>query len=82
MLIIGSKTSTIINFLKAVSPKIAVIGVGKNNKFGHPSIETLENLKKVGCKIYRTDESGEISINVDRKEKIYIKKYRTGISVL
>lgn len=44
----GSKTSTTQEFLDAVKPKKALIGVGKNNKFGHPSnivIERLENLR-------------------------------------
>ena len=42
----GSKTSTTIPFLEAVSPKIALIGVGENNKFGHPNVETLDKLNK------------------------------------
>ena len=56
----GSKTSTSKEFLKAVSPQIALIGVGENNKFGHPHELTLERLNDIGCKIFRTDENGEI----------------------
>ena len=44
----GSKSSTTQEFLNAVKPQKALIGVGKNNKFGHPSnivIERLENLR-------------------------------------
>lgn len=44
----GSKTSSTQEFLEAVKPKIALIGVGKNNKFGHPNdgvIDRLENLR-------------------------------------
>ncbi len=40
----GSKTSSSEEFIKVVSPKIALIGVGENNKFGHPSNVTLERL--------------------------------------
>ena len=58
----GSKTSSIDNFIMATSPQIALIGVGKNNKFGHPSETTIDKLKKVKCKIYRTDEMGEIKL--------------------
>ncbi len=39
----GSKTSTTAEFLKAVKPRYALIGVGKNNKFGHPSENTIKN---------------------------------------
>ena len=43
----GSKTSTTGEFLKAVTPKIALIGVGENNLFGHPNGEVLERLKQI-----------------------------------
>ena len=71
----GSKTSTSKEFLEAVSPQIALIGVGENNKFGHPDEITLERLNDIGCKIFRTDENGEIvlkkgvCINIYRKNK-------------
>lgn len=44
----GSKTSSTMQFLKCVKPKLALIGVGKNNTFGHPSdvvIKRLENMR-------------------------------------
>ena len=41
----GSKTSTSEEFLKYVKPEIALIGVGENNKFGHPNQSTIEKLK-------------------------------------
>ena len=61
----GSKTSSIKEFINVVSPKYAVIGVGKDNKFGHPSEKTLETLNDKNVKIYRTDISGEITIIID-----------------
>ncbi len=63
----GSKTSTTEKFLEAVKPKLAVIGVGKNNTFGHPSNITLESLEVMKCKIFRTDENGEITIETNGK---------------
>ena len=68
----GSKTSSTSEFINVVNPKIAVIGVGKNNKFGHPNENVLERLKQLGCKVFRTDLGGEISIEVNRSSK-----YRT-----
>ena len=61
----GSKSSSIKEFINAVNPKYAVIGVGKDNKFGHPSEKTLETLNDKNVKIYRTDISGEIMIIID-----------------
>ena len=49
---------------------MALIGVGKNNKFGHPNSEVLDRLKNTEVEIYRTDEEGEMSIFVDEKGKI------------
>lgn len=71
----GSKTSSIQEFVKKVQPKIALIGVGENNKFKHPDFEVLNRLQQIGTKIYRTDVNGEISIKVNRKGRINIKKF-------
>lgn len=70
----GSKTSTTLEFLNAVKPKYAIIGVEKENKFGHPSNITIQNLKKMNVKVYRTDEMGEIMIKINNKRKILIEK--------
>ena len=69
----GSKTSTTDEFLSRVKPKIALIGVGKDNMFGHPSNTTIEKLENMGIKIYRTDLNGEISICVNDKGQVSIK---------
>ena len=61
----GSETSTSGEFLKAVSPKCAVISCGKNNDYGHPHEKTLKKLEKQGTEIYRTDISGTISLFAD-----------------
>lgn len=57
----GSNTSSSFNFLQYISPKEAVISVGKNNKYGHPSKEVISDLKSLNIKINRTDEIGTIS---------------------
>ena len=66
----GSKTSSTKQFLEAVKPKIALIGVGEDNNFGHPNSGVIERLESIGCKIYRTDKCGEISIRFDKQVKI------------
>lgn len=69
----GSKTSSIPEFIKAVKPKIALIGVGKNNTFGHPNKQTIKNLENIKCRIYRTDLQGEIIIRIDQKGRMNVK---------
>ena len=44
---------------------MALIGVGSNNKFGHPNDSVLERLEQDEIKMYRTDEMGEIVIKTN-----------------
>lgn len=69
----GSKTSSREEFIKLVAPKIALIGVGENNKFGHPADITLERLEKENVKVYRTDQMGEVSITINKNGEIKVK---------
>ena len=64
----GSDSSTIEAFLEAVSPKYAIISVGKDNKYKHPSEEVVEALNQKGITVYRTDLDGDIVIVSDGKE--------------
>jgi len=73
----GSATSTTAEFLAVVSPQLAVISVGKDNPFGHPSDEVMDRLKKkLGSEnIYRTDEQGTIEFITDG-ERLWVKVER------
>ena len=76
----GSKTSTTEKFLEKVNPKMALIGVGEDNTFGHPNKETLERISRYTNKIYRTDKNGEINIMYKfyKKGKIKIRSLYGG----
>lgn len=63
----GSSSSTTPEYLARVSPKYAVIMVGKGNDYGHPHKETMELLKSKGITVYRTDEQGTIIAESDGK---------------
>ena len=58
----GSKTSSGKEFIDEINPEYSIISVGKNNRYGHPNKETLDNLKD--SKIYRTDEDGSIMFKI------------------
>jgi competence protein ComEC len=70
----GSKTSTSLQFLAAVDPEVAVISVGEDNPFGHPSPEVWERLiGRLGeDNVYRTDEDGTIEFITDG-ETLWLK---------
>ena len=61
----GSRTSTSPTFVQAVAPTYALISDGKDNKYGHPHRETLNNLTQFGAKIFRTDLLGTIIVKSD-----------------
>ena len=68
----GSKTSSSKSFINEINPKNSIISVGKNNRYGHPNKEVLENLKD--SKIYRTDQDGSIIFKI-KKNKLRIETY-------
>jgi len=57
----GSDTSTTTDFLGAVDPRYAVISVGKDNSYGHPSSSVIKRLQDRGVQVYRTDENGSVT---------------------
>ncbi|MDO8488163.1 MAG: MBL fold metallo-hydrolase [bacterium] len=71
----GSKTAMIDEWIKQVSPQLAVIEVGKNNRFGHPRPEALHQLEEVGAKILRTDLNGEVEVITDGSKWWYNLEY-------
>ncbi len=58
----GSDTSTTNNFLQAVSPSYAIIEVGQNNPFHHPSPRIIRRLERKAIKLFRTDQDKTIHI--------------------
>ena len=64
----GSKTSSSKGFIEQINPKLAVISVGKNNRYNHPNEEVINTLEERGIKILRTDINGGISYYFSKKE--------------
>jgi len=58
----GSKTSSSEKFINEINPKYSIISVGKNNRYGHPNNNVLENLSY--SKTYRTDQDGSIMFKI------------------
>jgi competence protein ComEC len=65
----GSNTSSTPLFLSRFPPKIAVIQVGADNPYGHPTPETLDRLQRTGAKIFRNDEHGDVIVTI-KEEKV------------
>ena len=61
----GSDSSSGPEFLDAVRAETAVISVGKNNSYGHPTRQVLVRLQSRGMEVFRTDQNGTVEIRVN-----------------
>lgn len=73
----GSNTSSSESFLNKVTPSYAVISVGKDNSYNHPSTDTINRLRKYTDKIYMTSELGTILLTSNGKN-IEITNFKTN----
>ena len=71
----GADTSSSAGFLDAVAPRLAVISVGADNRFGHPAPEVLQRLGERGITVLRTDERGSVEMISDG-EKVWVRTER------
>ncbi len=78
----GSRSSTTAAFLEAVSPTIAVISVGADNRYGHPHADTLARLQAAGVTVYRTDLHGTVVITSDGEQlTVEVEKAKSPTAV-
>lgn len=61
----GSRTATSPEFLRAVSPRAALVSCGRENRFGHPAPETLRTLSDQGVFVFRTDVLSDVRITLE-----------------
>jgi competence protein ComEC len=59
----GSRFSSVSEFVRAVRPAVALVSVGRDNRYGHPSPEALDRLR--GARIWRTDLEGALLLSTD-----------------
>lgn len=72
----GSTTSTAEPFLDAVAPRIALISVGRRNRYGHPAPAVLDRLQRRDIRVLRTDLEGSITVRVDGLGRLVVETAR------
>ncbi len=72
----GSRTATSEAFLTAAAPALALVSVGRHNRFGHPAPEVLARLRRHGVAIWRTDEQGTITVRAQRDGSFRVEAAR------
>jgi competence protein ComEC len=72
----GARSATSDAFVAAVNPQVAVISVGAENRFGHPSQDVLQRLEMAGALVLRTDELGTVELITDG-ERLWVKTHGT-----
>lgn len=75
----GSRNATTKEILEAVKPSYAVISVGADNSYGHPTEEVLDRLADAGCTVYRTDQNGTIRAYSDGKTITFVPERRVVV---
>lgn len=60
----GSKTSSSATFLNVLRPKESIASAGRDNRFGHPHLEVVERINKVGSELHQTAEQGMIRYRI------------------
>ena len=61
----GSLTSSTPEFVRALAPRVAVVSVGRGNRFGHPAADVLQRYREAGAEIFRTDQDGAVTLDTD-----------------
>lgn len=64
----GSAYATSKRFLAAIQPRMAVVSVGANNRYKHPSPQTMDRVRAAGATVFRTDKSGTVRFVSDGKD--------------
>lgn len=61
----GSKTSSIMEFLRATDPEVSIVSAGVDNQYGHPHPIVLSRVSQIGSRILRTDQDGDLVMTSD-----------------
>ncbi len=69
----GSSTSTSRRFLDRARPEVAVISVGRRNRYGHPHEEVMRRLDAAGVESYRTDRDGTVRVLAARDGSFVVR---------
>ncbi len=78
----GSDTSTSYRFLREIAPQYAVISVGADNSYGHPTEDALSRLRDADVNVFRTDLQGDIICVSDGKGVTFTVQRNAGINTL
>ncbi|MCB1036719.1 MAG: hypothetical protein KDD47_23035, partial [Acidobacteria bacterium] len=70
----GSRSSTDPRFLRAVSPRLALLSAGRANRFGHPHATVLDRLGRQGTRTLRTDQGGAIHLTIRPGGQLRIRR--------
>jgi competence protein ComEC len=61
----GSLTSSTTEFIRALRPRVAIVSVGRANRFGHPVPAVLDRYREAGAEVFRTDQDGAVTVDTD-----------------
>ncbi len=73
----GGRDSSTPGFLRSTRPAVAVFSVGRRNSFGHPAPEVVRRYQGLGCRIFRTDHDGAVTVSTDGT-RVWVRTFHGG----
>jgi competence protein ComEC len=61
----GSRSSSTLEFVDALKPRVAIVSAGRGNRFGHPAAAVIDRYRRTGAEIFRTDQDGAVMVETD-----------------
>jgi len=70
-----------LGFMTALHPRLSIISVGAGNTYGHPAVQTVDALARLGSEVVRTDIDGAIAVNV-RNSRLLVRKAKGRFNLI
>lgn len=74
----GSADPGLPSVLARINPRVAAIGVGSENRYGHPTPQTLQALGAAGATVFRTDRDGTVVVSIGPTGELQVRSHAEG----
>jgi len=73
----GGGNSSTARFLDLVEPRVALVSCGRDNPFGHPHVDVVQELRGRGARLLRTDLEGTVVVRLEKRKMLIEREFDT-----